>query len=118
MLLNSGSLVQYCRRVQEVHHIWPVGPSFLFGVSSLSEMARGTPLFVHSWRQQRVNSRHDGYEEEVEGSNEGQVRRILLWLGSAACCAIVLVAAGKTPFVVTKTRLPRRSSVAHVANNG
>lgn len=118
VLLNAGTLLQYCGRVQEAHQIWPSGPSFLFGVLSLAEVARGASLCVHSWRQQRGTSGHGNCEEETEGSNEGQARRFLWWLGAATCCAVILVAAGKTPFRLTEMRLPKGPLIPRVANNG
>ena len=108
MLSNRGVLLQYCQRVQETHQIWPTGPSFLFGVLSFSELATGKPLRVHSWRQSCGISPHRKYDEEQEDGSEGEAHRFLCWLGAAACCATLLVVAGKTPL-----RLARVGNQGH-----
>ncbi|CDJ67752.1 hypothetical protein, conserved [Eimeria necatrix] len=111
LLLNKGSLLQYCRRVQEVYRIWPEGPSFLFGVLSLSDVARGASLRVHSWRQKRINALYGSYDDDEEASKEWDMQRFLWWLGSAAMCAALLLVAGKTPFRLTQKQLQRDCEV-------
>lgn len=97
ILANRGALFQYCFRVQGNYKVWPAGPSLLFGVLSLSEMATGMPLSAHTWRQRHGSSLHDSSDEH-EGSGTGRdIYRLLWWLGAASCCAALLVVAGKTP---------------------
>ena len=102
ILSNRGALLQYCQRLQADYKVWPAGPSFLFGVLSLSDMTAGTPLRVHSWRQRRGAAMHGGCDDQQEAGLAGDVYRLLWWLGAAATCAALLVIAGKTPFRVAR----------------
>ncbi|XP_026192133.1 uncharacterized protein LOC113147081 [Cyclospora cayetanensis] len=116
LLSNYGALLQYCHRVQQVHRIWPSGPSFLFGVLSQSEMASGTFLRVHSWRQRRGAALLESSDDQQDIGTEGELYRFFWWLGAAACCAVILVLSGKTPLRVTTVNSSANSALSREGN--
>ncbi|KAL8455676.1 hypothetical protein Emag_000498 [Eimeria magna] len=108
LLASRGALLQYCHRVQMEYNVWPAGPSFLFGVLSLSEVVTGLPLRVHSWRQR--SSLSDGhYDDRQDSGHARSTYQLLSWIGAAIFCAALLVVAGKTPVRMGITDGPARN---------
>ncbi|KAL8275094.1 hypothetical protein Esti_000973 [Eimeria stiedai] len=108
LLASREALLQYCHRVQMEYNVWPAGPSFLFGVLSLSELVTGLPLRVHSWRQR--SSLSDGhYDDRQDSGHARSTYQLLSWIGAAILCAALLVVAGKTPVRIGVTDGPARS---------
>ncbi|KAL8452391.1 hypothetical protein Emed_001396 [Eimeria media] len=96
LLASREALLQYCHRVQLEYNVWPAGPSFLFGVLSLSEVVSGLPLRVHSWRQ-RSSLSNGHYDDRGDSGHARSTYQLLSWIGAAVFCAALLVVAGKTP---------------------
>ncbi|KAL8434316.1 hypothetical protein ACSSS7_003260 [Eimeria intestinalis] len=96
LLASREALLQYCHRAQTVYNVWPAGPSFLFGVLSLSEVIAGLPLRVHSWRQRSIFSNGNPEDRQVSG-HARSTYQLVSWVGAAIFCAALLVVAGKTP---------------------
>ncbi|KAL8430784.1 hypothetical protein Efla_004020 [Eimeria flavescens] len=108
LLSNRAALLQYCHRVQMQYNVWPAGPSWLFGVLSLSESAAGLPLRVHSWRQRSGLPGPGGSDDQQESGSAWNTYQVVWWIGAAVCCAALLVVAGKTPLPIGVTSGPRR----------